>query len=99
MMASLPHTNGSNAYPPQAWLKQTVQHFFNGINWDDHPPEVQTLRLAGQDEPKSSLLLTVNQFFSTINWEGGAATPPKPNSAPASSAEEVFTLEDFSDLF
>lgn len=99
MTATLPHTNGSSTYPPQAWLKQSVQHFFNGVNWDDHPPEVQTLRLAGQDEPKSSLLLTVNQFFSTINWDGDAATPPKPNSASPAQATDTLTLEDFSDLF
>jgi hypothetical protein len=99
MTATLPYTNGSSAHPPQAWLKQTVQHFFNSINWDDHPPEVQTLRLAGQDEPKSSLLLTVNQFFNTINWDGDAATPPKPNAASPVQATDTLTLEDFSDLF
>lgn len=99
MIATLPHTNGSSVYPSRAWLKQTVQHFFNTVNWDDHPPEVQSLRLTGQDEPKTSLLLTVNQFFSTINWEGDAASPPKPNSVWTAEATDTLTLEDFSDLF
>jgi hypothetical protein len=98
--ATLPQTNGSSIHPPQAWLKQSVQQFFNAVNWENHSLEIQTLRLAAQSESQPcSLLLTVNQFFSTINWEGDAATPPKPTPSPATSADSIFTLDDFSDLF
>ncbi|NJO77130.1 MAG: hypothetical protein HC827_00465 [Cyanobacteria bacterium RM1_2_2] len=96
--ATLPK-NGSSAHPPQAWLRQTVQQFFNAINWDDHPPEIQTLRLAARNESHSPLLLTVSQFFSTINWEGDAAVPLKPPSVASAEADDALTLEEFTDLF
>lgn len=97
--ATLPQTNGSSAYSSQAGLKQTVQQFFNAVNWENHSPQIQTLLAAAQGEPQSSMLLTVSQFFSTINWDSDAAMAPSPNAVSASQANDIFTLEDFSDLF
>jgi hypothetical protein len=96
--ATFPKTNGSSAYPPQAWLRQTVQQFFNAVNWNDHSPEIQTLRLSAHHMPHS-LLLTVDQFFSTINWEGDAAVPLKLPSASPVEVDDSLTLEEFTDLF
>ncbi len=108
IQASLPHSNGAAAHANRSWLRQTVQQFFQQINWEDHPPEIHILRqptAEGQD-PSLSLLLTVNQFFSAINWEGhSVAMSPNPiaESFPItdSTTEETdpFTLEDFSGLF
>lgn len=100
------HTNGNGngaSHQPQSWLKQSVQQFFTAINWEDHAPEIQNLRLAtvrGESQPLS-LQLTVSQFFSAISWEGDTvAMPPKPVIEPVSEAESnAFTLDDFSDLF
>lgn len=101
-----PQTNGSTpsqtngATSPQTWLKCSVQQFFNAINWDDHPPEIQRLRLATtQDGPQLlSLALPVSQFFSAIQWDGDAASSPQP-LPPAPSDADTLTLDDFSDLF
>lgn len=102
------HTNGNGngngaSHPSQPWLKQTVQQFFTAINWEDHAPEIQNLRLATvRGESQSlSLQLTVNQFLSAIPWDGDTvAVPPKPAIEPVSEAESnAFTLDDFSDLF
>jgi hypothetical protein len=101
--AILPQTNGATAYPPEAWLKQTVRQFCNAINWDDQPPEIQHLRLShAEGEAQSlSLFLTVNQFFSSFNWAGdGTAPSPQFRPEPASDpATDTLTLDDFSDLF
>lgn len=99
-MNVLPHPNGATEKPSQAWLKQTVQQFFNGINWDNHPPEIQQLRSVQGDAQLLSLLLTVNQFFSAVNWDDSSVASPLPLPAPAADAEaDTFTLEDLSDLF
>jgi hypothetical protein len=95
-----------------AWLQQTVQQFFSGFNWEDHPPEVQELRAASQadDAEPLSLTLTVSQFFGTINWEGNHAIATPTHSeltfienlsaiAVPNSNDDDFTLDDFSDLF
>lgn len=93
--------NGANgAHPLQAWLNQTVQQFFGGINWADHPPELQQLRLATHlDQPQSLNLLTVNQFFNAMNWEGNTVAPLNLSEAPANSEVDAVTLEDFFELF
>lgn len=98
-------TNGSSSHA-KSWMQQSVQQFFSGFNWEDHPPEIQNLRAtAGQrgDEPLS-LILTVSQFFGAVNWEGGAiAALPSHSIEQAASASptgiDAFTLDDFSDLF
>lgn len=113
--AMLPQNNGSSqanelaqtngAASPQAWLKQTVQQFFSSVNWDDQPPEIQHLRLANaQAEPQSlSRFLTVSQFFNSFNWVGDSsvstASPSQFLVEPVADTNNVFTLDDFSDLF
>lgn len=107
-------TNGSKPHVETSdWLQQTVQHFFNGFNWEDQPPEVQELRAAFQaDDAPLSLKLTVSQFFGSINWQGD-----RPIAAIESeitfmedlmedlsaidipSPDDDFTLDDFSGLF
>ncbi|HEY9621862.1 MAG TPA: hypothetical protein V6C78_16010 [Crinalium sp.] len=103
--ATLPHTNGSKAHDPaESWLKQTAREFFSAINWDDHPPEVQELKIsASQGNPEAlSLLLSVSQFFKAVNWEDAAiAAPTTPAPVESNGADwgQKFTLEDFADLF
>lgn len=100
--SSLPAANSANAH--RNGLHQTVQQFFQQINWDDQPPEIQILQqptIAGKDQPLS-LLLTVNQFFSAIPWDGDpGAMSPSPIAEPLSRDEtaDSFTLDDFSGLF
>lgn len=105
--ATIPQTNGAAAHLSQAWLNQTVEQFFGTVNWADHPPEIQHLRLTAQQgatQPETQPLsqLTVSQFFNGVNWEGNAiASPPNPVVAPdlVSESDASLTLEDFSDLF
>jgi len=106
-------TNGSKPRVESiSWLQQTVQQFFNGFNWEDHPPEVQELRAASQanDAEPLSLKLTVSQFFGSINWDGNPAIAPSIHAeltftedlseieAP-NPDDDGFTLDDFSGLF
>lgn len=99
-----PSPNGLDA-APQGWLKQSVQQFLQGVNWDNQPPDIQTLRLAAaQPNQQLSLLLSVNQFFGAFGWEGsaglGAGLPQGLASLPdADTAADAFTLDDFSGLF
>lgn len=99
MTASL---NGSSSKAPQAWLKQSVQQFLQGVNWDNQPAEIQTLRLAAaQPDQKLSLLLPVNQFLAAFNWDGAAIRQSRAASAlpDADSKADAFTLDDLSSLF
>jgi hypothetical protein len=100
----LPRTNGSAPHSHPVQMRQTVQQFFGGFNWENNPPEIQKLM---QQSPNSndrpiSLTLKVSQFLATINWEGSsiAALPQLTDSSPSLNAPpETFTLDDFSDLF
>jgi len=95
------HSNGLRASSP-AWLTQSVQQFFQGINWENHPPEIQHLRLAAaQPNQTLSLLLPVNQFFSAFNWDGtvNRSMPVANIQAEANAKADDFTLDDFSSLF
>lgn len=99
---TLPYTNGSTPHADDAWMRQTVQRFFGGFNWEDNPPEIQELRQTVSNGHQTlSLTLKVSQFFKAINWEGGAiAAMPQFEAPPTSDpAADAFTLEDFSDLF
>jgi hypothetical protein len=101
--ATFPQTNGATAHSPQAWLNQTVQQFFGAINWADHPPEMEDLRLVAQPEETQPLhLLTVGQFFGAMNWEGRAvASSPSfaMERVADSEGDDALTLDVFSDLF
>jgi len=107
MRTILASKNGSTpSVAAESWLRQTAREFFSGINWDDHPPAFQELKLVANADGNGtslSLLLTVQQFFSAINWEGTAVTPnptpPMPNPEPSFNGSNNLTLEDFSDLF
>lgn len=99
----LPRKNGSTPHHPNVWMRQTVQQFFGGFNWENNPPEIQKLvQTAFNTDRPLSLTLKVSQFFAAINWEGSsiAALPQsdEPTSPPTSPAD-AFTLDDFSDLF
>lgn len=89
------------ACPPN-WLRQSVQQFLQGVNWDNQPPEIQTLRIAAaQPDQQLSLLLPVNQFFGAFSWEGQAPSPGSSFSQalPDADTAAAFTLDDFSGLF
>ena len=108
-------TNGHKPRSPEAskillefsasWKQQSVQQFFTAFNWDDHPPEMQELKLIAAQQgvsPAMSLALKVRDFFSAFNWDDSAiaATPKPPEAIPGSgNADDAFTLDDFSDLF
>jgi hypothetical protein len=106
--SALASRNGSSPFG-QAWLQQSVQEFFSGINWDNAPQDIYELSqeltasaLQGT-ELSLSLNLTVSQFFAAIPWDGTAiAAPATPVLAdPLSGPEDLndLTLEGFSDLF
>lgn len=101
---TLPTMNGSSAVvPAPTWLQSSVQKFFSGVNWEDHPPEIQEIKLSSGENSAAelSLTLSVDQFFSAINWEDVAIAAPvlQTQSAPAADAIDELTLEDFSSLF
>lgn len=98
----LPRKNGSTPHTAESWLRQTVQQFFAGINWENNPPEIQTLKQTTLDTARPlSLTLKVGQFFATVNWEGSsiAALPQQDESTSSSPPADAFTLDEFSDLF
>jgi hypothetical protein len=97
MNQDLAPTNGATAR--SGWLQQSVQQFFNTVNWDNQPPEIQLwLNAAPEAAQTSSLFLTVGQFFGALNWEGShVAAPLKP--IESAEVKNEFTLDDFSDLF
>ncbi|MGG6297084.1 hypothetical protein ACQ4M4_22045 [Leptolyngbya sp. AN02str] len=100
---TLAHRNGASAnLPSPSWLQQSTRKFFGEFNWEDIPPNVQEIRVTAVEVPNEplSLLLTTSQFFGAMNWEGDAIaqTTPLP-PADQVDAVDVFTLEDFSDLF
>jgi hypothetical protein len=99
---TLPQTNGSKALPTiAAWQRDSVRTFFTAINWEDHVPAVQDIKLSlseSSDEPLN-LKMSVCQFFATVNWEGIAiAAPTAIQSAPPPSNDDL-TLDGFSGLF
>jgi hypothetical protein len=100
----LNRTNGSKPHASPAWKQQSVQQFFTAFNWDDHPPEIQELKLTVAQQPSNqalSMTLKVSQFFAAVNWDGNAiaATPTYGDIPPETPANDGLTLEDFSDLF
>lgn len=103
---TLPHKNGSSAVPPaQTWLQASVQQFFTAINWDDHPPDVQEIKLTATQSGTNStsplnLSLSVSRFFAAVNWDGVAvAAPVSPAPQPIQPKPDDLTLDDFSSLF
>ena len=95
------HSNGLGATSP-AWLLQSVQQFFQGVNWENQSPAIQSLRLAAaQPNQTLSLLLPVNQFFSAFNWDDpvNQSMPAANIQAEADAKADDFTLDDFSSLF
>ena len=99
---TLPQTNGSKAITTtQAWQRESVRTFFTAVNWNDHTPAVQAIKLSlheGSDRPLN-LKMSVCQFFVTVNWEGIAIAAPTPvQSAPLPNRDDL-TLDGFSGLF
>jgi hypothetical protein len=100
MTASL---NGSSNVPPP-WLKQSVQQFLQGVNWDNQPAEIQSLRLAAaQPDQQLSLMLPVSQFLAAFNWDGAMrqslSTTVSASGLPDADTTDAFTLDDLSELF
>lgn len=84
-----------------AWLKQSVQQFLLGVNWENQPAEIQSLRLAAaQPHQTLSLMLPVYQFLAACNWDGTSRQPVATSPLPdADSEDDAFTLDNFSGLF
>jgi hypothetical protein len=85
----------------RSWQRSTVQTFFANFNWENHPPEVQEIKLQAQTtQSPLSLTLSVSQFFAAINWDGNtiAAAPDTGLVALPPEADDL-TLDDFSSLF
>jgi uncharacterized membrane protein len=89
----------------QSWLQLSVQKFFLGVNWEDHPPAVQEMQLsaraaAAQGQPiPLSLELSVSQFFAAIAWDGTSIAAANEPVLPSTSQADDFTLDDFTNLF
>lgn len=109
-------TNGHKPRSPESapasvsttsWKRQSVQQFFTAFNWDNHPPEVQELKISAAQQgvyQPLSLALKVKDFFTAFNWDDSAiaAAPKSPETLPNSGngkADDDFTLDNFSDLF
>lgn len=102
---STPHSSDfAHSRPVDAdWLQLSTQTFFSRFNWDDNPPEVQQLRqnaAAGSTAPLS-MTLTVSQFFGAIDWDGEAIAQSAALTALDDdlSGNDIFTLDEFSNLF
>jgi hypothetical protein len=103
--ATLTATNGHSS--PHPWLKETVQAFFEGVNWNgmathraDSASGAASSGLGGD----SPLTMTVGQFFEMMSWEGKPTigVPIAPMEAPATTTDapsDDLTLDDFSSLF
>ena len=102
---SLVHANGANPHNHLTpWSNVSVQQFFQAVNWEDNPPEIQEIRLnASQGESTTlSMMLTVSQFFTAINWDGttiAAASTPNGAVKRQPLPSDQLTLDDFSKLF
>lgn len=104
MSATLTATNGHHS--SQLWQRETVQAFFEGVNWNglaprptSSPGEARTG--LGLEDP---LAMTVGQFFEMMPWEGKPTigVPIAPLEAPAAATDapaDDLTLDDFSSLF
>lgn len=102
--ATLTATNGSTAMQP--WLRESVQAFFEGVNWNGLAPRSAASPGAvspglGVEDP---LTMTVGQFFEVMSWEGKPTIglPIAPLEVPAATADiqaDDITLDDFSSLF
>lgn len=107
MSPPLTATNGhSHPAGSQPWLRETVQAFFEGVNWSGlgmhHVASADPANPSlGGDTPLS---LTVGQFFEMMSWEGKPTigVPISPLEAPNTSSDppsDDLTLDDFSSLF
>ena len=99
---TLPQTNGAKARPAVAsWQRDSVKAFFTSVNWDDHPPAMQELKLSASEDSNAplSLKMSVCQFFATVNWADTAIAAPTVVQAPPPPANNELTLDDFSGLF
>jgi len=99
---TLPQTNGSKAMSAsESWQRESVKTFFTGVNWENHTPAVQEIKLSlaeGSNEPLK-LTMSVCQFFATINWEGIAIAASTPVQSSPTPANDDLTLDSFSGLF
>ncbi|MEB3231398.1 MAG: hypothetical protein VKJ64_10340 [Leptolyngbyaceae bacterium] len=83
----------------QAWLTESVQDFFSGVNWENvktPPPPLPTMTSG---ERNLNPNMTVGEFFGAIPWEGVLAIAPLPSvdlfEAEAEPVADDITLDDF----
>ncbi|KGF72045.1 hypothetical protein DO97_13585 [Neosynechococcus sphagnicola sy1] len=65
----------------QPWLQQSVRQFLIQVNWEDHPPAVQELKvtaLQGSSEPLSLLLKVADFFMPFLGMERPSPLLPPP---------------------
>ena len=99
---TLPQMNSSTgSTSSEDWLRASVQQFFSALNWEDHSPELQEIKLTALNETAVplSLTLSVSQFFAAINWSGTTIAAPVPIQPPVPPPTDDLTLDDFSSLF
>ncbi len=98
---TLPQTNGAKARATsELWQRESVKSFFTGFNWENHPADLQEIKLSLSENNNTPLTLkmSVCQFFATINWDDTTIAAPSP--APSTqAAPDSLTLDDFSGLF
>ncbi|QQE66858.1 hypothetical protein GFS31_35620 [Leptolyngbya sp. BL0902] len=108
--ATLSATNGHSSASQSAnqpWMRETVQAFFEGVNWSGVAMRSAASATAIGDPSlggEMPLNLTVGQFFETMSWEGKPTigVPIAPLEAPSSTTDmpsDDLTLDDFSSLF
>lgn len=106
---TLVQTNGSaKGMQSASWLKQSVQQFFQAVNWDGRalappPTDDTTLTPAAPVSTALSLTMKVSDYFDAIPWDGiPVIAAPIFLDSPEESAptpQDNVTLDDFFSSF
>jgi hypothetical protein len=102
----------SSGMQPDIWLQQSVQQFFQSVNWEGRvltppPAPVQELEADSAPVPAATnhldLTMSVSDYFNAIPWDGvpviaAPVLSDEPEDVPSVAEKEV-TLDDFFSSF
>ncbi len=96
------------------WQQTSVQQFLTDVNWEDLAQPTRSAQRSDEQRPADSsrvdpnaplpMTLSVSQFLTSVNWDGATLVAVPMEIFPAEMTagvdqSDVFTLNDFSDLF
>jgi hypothetical protein len=96
------------------WQQTSVQQFLTDVNWEGLELPIRSAQRSNEQPPADSsrvdpnaplpMTLSVSQFLTSVNWDGATLVAVPMDLLPAEMSAggdqaEVFTLNDFSDLF